>query len=65
MYDLLVYLAGIVYIEKYGNAATLQKPIPIWFVFPQDLHKNEWPRNQGKHPPNTTKLCIQTPVMII
>ena len=39
------YLAGIVYIEKYRNAATLQKPIPIWFVFPQDLHKNEWPRN--------------------
>ena len=39
------YLAGIVYIEKYRNAATLQKPIPIWFVFPQVLHKNEWPRN--------------------
>ena len=39
------YLAGIVYIEKYRNAATLQKPIPIWFVFPKDLHKNEWPRN--------------------
>ena len=52
------YLAGIVYIEKYRNAATLQKPIPIWFVFPQVLHKNERPHIQGRRPLILIKLCI-------